>query len=249
MKSFKSILQKLEQRNINRLLVSVFLTNLIVVNLLALTNNYLDYEVINKSLPFLTGISLDTLINISFGLIDVVLNVVLVYRWVNKFIIWGNSAIKLISEGENEGVEFKSSLRWDLNTNQVNKDLEYAIAKTVAGFLNSNGGTLFIGVNDHKKIIGLKADYETLNKKNGDGIMIHMTQILQSYLSKECLSYIKVRVVKINGKEIVRVDTVASKKPIYLTRDDKQEFFIRTGVVTQPMQIKEALEYIKDHWA
>jgi len=39
--------------------------------------------------------------------------------------------------GENAALEYKTSMRWDLRTQQVNKALEKSIAKTVAGFLNS----------------------------------------------------------------------------------------------------------------
>jgi hypothetical protein len=52
----------------------------------------------------------------------------------------------LIQSGEGQNLEFKSSLRWDLNLSQVNKELTKTVAKTVAGFMNGDGGTLLIGV-------------------------------------------------------------------------------------------------------
>lgn len=52
----------------------------------------------------------------------------------------------IIAAGESERVEFKSSLRWDYATNSKNTALESVIVKTVAGFMNGKGGTLFAGL-------------------------------------------------------------------------------------------------------
>jgi len=71
---------------------------------------------------------------------------------------------KIISEGEGDQVEFKSSLRWDYKANRVNKNLEYVITKEISGFLNSEGGVLFIGGDDNGNILGLKNDYKTFKK-------------------------------------------------------------------------------------
>jgi hypothetical protein len=42
----------------------------------------------------------------------------------------------LLHAGEGEQVEFKASARWDAKQGRMNKDLEEAVAKTIAGFLN-----------------------------------------------------------------------------------------------------------------
>ena len=46
----------------------------------------------------------------------------------------------LIANGENEYVEFKSSLRHDYRQVKTDKNLEQIILKSVAGFLNAKGG-------------------------------------------------------------------------------------------------------------
>ena len=53
-------------------------------------------------------------------------------------------------------VEFKSSATFDRETGNKNKELEFAVAKTVAGFANSHGGTLLIGVNDDGEAVGIE---------------------------------------------------------------------------------------------
>ena len=80
--------------------------------------------------------------------------------------------IEILKTGENDHVEFKSSLRWDYNQNQMNKSLENVILKTISAFLNTNGGTLIIGVDDSGSILGLQNDYQTVSKKSSDGFIL-----------------------------------------------------------------------------
>ena len=63
---------------------------------------------------------------------------------------------ELIRDGENERIEFKSSLCWDVEKKNKNKVIEAAIAKSVAALMNTEGGGyLLIGVKDDKTILGL----------------------------------------------------------------------------------------------
>ena len=47
---------------------------------------------------------------------------------------------------------------WNIHAGQADKKMEHVITKTVCGFLNSEGGTLLIGVNDAGQVVGLLAD-------------------------------------------------------------------------------------------
>ena len=55
---------------------------------------------------------------------------------------------ELIAGDETFEVEFKSTARWNLREERKDKRMEDAVVKTIAGFLNTDGGTLFIGVDD-----------------------------------------------------------------------------------------------------
>ena len=70
--------------------------------------------------------------------------------------------VDLIKRGESAELEFKSSARWDMKENKKNKEMEQVIVKTVAAFLNSDGGTLLIGVADDGTPLGLAHDFQTL---------------------------------------------------------------------------------------
>ncbi|MEK6862171.1 MAG: ATP-binding protein, partial [Nanoarchaeota archaeon] len=75
--------------------------------------------------------------------------------------------ISLIEEGESNKLEFKSTLRTNLHTNQADKQVEHSILKTLAAYLNSDGGTLLIGVSDIGEICGIEKDnFESNDKLN-----------------------------------------------------------------------------------
>ena len=76
--------------------------------------------------------------------------------------------LTLIKEGESDKVEFKSSLRYDYKNSNVNKSLEEVVVKTIAGFMNSDGGMLLIGVGDKGAILGLENDYFSLKNEDSD---------------------------------------------------------------------------------
>lgn len=71
----------------------------------------------------------------------------------------------LIEVGESQTVEFKSTARWNTRAGQCDKKMEHVIVKTVCGFLNAEGGTLLIGVDDDGTVIGLAEDLATLGSK------------------------------------------------------------------------------------
>jgi hypothetical protein len=75
----------------------------------------------------------------------------------------------LLDAGEGEQTEFKASARWDVKQGKMNKDLEDAVAKTIAGFLNHRGGTLLVGVGDSGEVIGVQDDYRRSNDRTAMG--------------------------------------------------------------------------------
>ena len=81
----------------------------------------------------------------------------------------GKDLNTLIRRGEDDSLEFKSSFRYDYRLQKVNKALEAVIMKTLAGFMNTQGGTLLIGVADDGSILGLENDFHTLSRKDSDG--------------------------------------------------------------------------------
>jgi len=151
---------------------------------------------------------------------------------------------------EADNVEFKSSLRWDYKEKRINKDLEYAVAKTLAAFMNSDGGILLIGVDDSREVVGIAKDYGTLRKgkRNRDGFEIQLTEVINKYIGPEYRKFIKAEFKELTKKEICYIKTGKSPKQVFIEKDGNIEFVIRSGNRTQALDVKRATEYIGIHW-
>jgi len=155
---------------------------------------------------------------------------------------------EIIKKGESNKVEFKSSLRWDYKVSCKNTQMEYVIAKTIAAFMNSEGGKLYIGVDDEGNILGLKNDISTLKRPNVDAFSLQLTQIINEYLGKEFRQYIHETYEDFGDKQICLIEVESTAMPVYLNMQGRKEFFIRSGNSSQPLNVQEAIAYMKTHF-
>lgn len=154
----------------------------------------------------------------------------------------------LISGGESESVEFKQSLRWDFTLERVNKGLGLTVVKTVAGFLNGEGGTLLIGVSDAGTIEGIEKDYSTLKHPDKDGFEQYIMQLLARYCGADICPFIHTFFHRLDGKDIARVYIEPSPHPVYVSLEDASLFYLRTGNGTRSLGVEEALTHVSYHW-
>jgi len=88
-------------------------------------------------------------------------------------------AEELIKRGESRTLEFKSTLRWNLKEDrQDDKVVTHAVLKTVAAFLNTEGGDLLIGVAADGAIVGIERD----QLDDDDKFMRHLAQVVRNGL-------------------------------------------------------------------
>jgi hypothetical protein len=152
---------------------------------------------------------------------------------------------EIIADGENEKVEFKSSIRYDYLRKVTNLDLELVIAKTIVGFMNTKGGKLIIGVDDDGNTLGLENDYKTLKHKNKDGYERAIFRIISTQLGHEACFSNHISFYVINEKNICVVDIEPSKEPVYVNDGTSTTFYVRTGNATYPLTVKETVDYLK----
>jgi len=157
------------------------------------------------------------------------------------------SLTELLKKGECETVEFKSSLRWDYNQLKTNKDLEFAVLKTIAAFMNMRSGFLLIGVADDASIIGLENDYQSLKKKNRDGFEQYLMHLVSLNIGTDCCKNIHVTFFERYEKDICVVEVSHIKIPVFLKFQQHTYFYVRTGNHSRELDIQEALKYIKTH--
>ena len=146
---------------------------------------------------------------------------------------------ELIKELESDTLEFKSTLEWSVKGNCKDEKLRLAVLKTIVAFLNSQGGTLLIGVKDDGNIFGLEQDLSLLkNKKNIDDFQLKLVRLIIENIGSYFINkYIKIRFKELEGKEICIVDVKMSLKKAFLKTDKGLEFYIRVGNASQKLTI------------
>lgn len=161
---------------------------------------------------------------------------------------------ELIAEGEDDELEFKSSLRWDFKNQTTNKKLEEVVVKTVAAFANSQGGTLLIGVSDDGEVLGLEADYLSLGGANRDKFELHLRNLLSSAFGAAFVSgKLKVLFPAVGEVEICQVDIQPAAKPFVLNVKDKngvgqEKFYVRSGNSSQELSLAEMPPYLAERF-
>lgn len=155
-----------------------------------------------------------------------------------------------IARGEGPQLEFKSSIRWDHRTHEANKDLERVIVKTLAGFMNHQGGTLVVGVTDEGSVVGVEPDIASLTKKpTQDGLALHITEILSKYLGSSVAPMVDMSFASIDGKTVVVLRAERALAPVFVDNDSTPEFYVRSGSSTRQLNVKEVTDYVAAHWS
>ena len=154
----------------------------------------------------------------------------------------------LIAQGENDLVEFKSSLRYNIEAKQSDKVMEQANAKTIGGFMNTEGGILLIGVNDKGDVLGIDSDLMILNKKDDDGFLLALTEILEVKLDHAYRQHIKFSIESYQGKKICLVRVTKSQEPVFCLLDQGWELYVRVGNSTRRLDAKDTLKYVRNHF-
>jgi len=167
----------------------------------------------------------------------------------------GEPVQELIRRGESDRLEFKSSARWNLHTAQRDERIEMVIAKTVAGFLNSDGGTLLIGVNDDGIVVGLVNDFAVVKAPDADRFELWLRDFLAGTLGQNAaaLPIIDFTPTTVNGAatHVCRVTCPASPRPVFVRPAKgagQSELWVRTGNSTRQLKVDEAVDYVMHRW-
>ena len=155
-------------------------------------------------------------------------------------------AEELLKLRESKTLEFKSSLRWNLKENRKDdRHVTHAALKTIAAFLNTEGGDLLIGVNDDREVLGI--DHDRL--EGDDKFMLHMSQAVRNGLGDRAGTCIDPNTQIVQGKTVCLVSCQRSPEPVYLRwkgleKADKGDFFVRSGPGTVRLDQADITPYI-----
>lgn len=155
----------------------------------------------------------------------------------------------LLNALEGPTLEFKSSLRWDYKEQKINKELERVAARTLAAFMNAEGGTLVVGVSPDRRVLGLDADLVTISQHDLDGWEGALRTALNNHLDKDVAAVVAVNFAAVDGQTVALVRADRETKPIFLRNNNQTEFHVRAGNRTEMMGVQEATSYIQKHFA
>lgn len=152
---------------------------------------------------------------------------------------------EILKLGENYNVEFKSTLRMNLKAGKKDVNIEHASLKTIAAFLNSNGGVLLVGVRDDSSIEGIETDAFD----NEDRFSLHFWNLLKSSMGQDVSAFIQTSFHIKDGKTVFMVNCSKSTRPVFLRQSGfGEEFYIRVGPSSGKLEISEALKYINERF-
>ena len=151
-------------------------------------------------------------------------------------------------QGEGDSIEFKRSLLWDHEHGHEDEHLRLKILKTIAAFLNSGGGTLFIGVQDNGQPWGLEND---LNLCNGseDEFHLRLRNSVAGSIGEQFARYIMTSIVDDPdhaGYRICVVSVEGARRAAFLKAGTRPSFCIRSGPRTSELDVQSAYRYIRE---
>jgi len=155
-----------------------------------------------------------------------------------------------IAAGESPHQEFKSTLQWDLHQQKQNPDLRHNVLKSLAAFLNAEGGTLIIGVEDDGNILGLEKDLE-LTGNSRDKFEQLLANLISEHLGSQYAPLLKGHFEEVDGKTVYVFEIRPSPDPVYLQDpkgSKKKQFYVRVHTTTRDLDPQETVKYIQNHW-
>jgi predicted HTH transcriptional regulator len=115
--------------------------------------------------------------------------------------------------------------------------------------MNSDGGTLVIGVTDDKEIIGLEHDLKLVNDSL-DAFENRLLSVFSSAIGAPYSLHCKMRFIEArDGKKVCVIDVAAAKEPVFVDFQGQQEFFIRRGNATVSLNASEQHTYTRQRFS
>ena len=149
---------------------------------------------------------------------------------------------QIILEGENDHTEFKSTLRWSLKDNKVHHGVEIAWLKTVAAFLNSDGGRLLVGVDDKGVPLGIEPD----GFENEDKYLLHVNNRLLQHIGAGHAANVRFGLYPAGDRKVLLIECSPASKPVFLTDAGEESFYVRTGPGSRNLTMSQMLAYITE---
>ncbi|MDP2560419.1 N-6 DNA methylase [Psychrobium sp. 1_MG-2023] len=175
---------------------------------------------------------------------------------------------QLIKINETQRIEFKQT--FFVNADHVGREFkktdkeykksckaeQYKIAKNIATFLNTDGGTLLIGVTDDSQVCGIEKEMQHIKEIKAEAYIKRLSQDVANLIGERNNNWVEYCSVEVDDKTIVVIDCKPATKPVLLPNKNKDgtihneptELIIRRGTASVTLNGYELLEYIDSHF-
>ena len=111
---------------------------------------------------------------------------------------------------------------------ELKRELNDSLKKEIIAFANTNGGTIFIGIDDDGDIVGVS---------NPARIMESISNMIGDSIHPDLRMFTNIKIKKIDGKDIIQIEVLrGTKRPYHLTSKGMKPsgVFVRHGITSSP---------------
>lgn len=157
----------------------------------------------------------------------------------------GQKLKSLILNGESKKLEFKQTFQYCVKQKIREDKVEISSLKTLVGFLNSEGGTLLIGVDDNGCILGIDEELEKFHNNSFDKYLLNLKNKIKSKMGLSTLMFIDMSIKEVDNRCVLQLDCLPSDEEVFL---DKKDFYVRTSPSTDKLEGRDFSTYVKNRF-
>jgi Protein kinase domain/Putative DNA-binding domain len=150
-------------------------------------------------------------------------------------------------------LEFKASLRVPVDpprpgdkrtAGELERALEHEVLETLAAFLNTDGGTLIIGVKDDRTTAGIEVDYLRVKPRSSDGWRLTFDHLVTHELGAEVMKCIDLQLERWHDHTIAVIRCLPREEPTWIG----DELYVRCTASTERLSTRHAVAWWRQRW-
>ncbi|MGP7996103.1 MAG: protein kinase domain-containing protein [Streptosporangiaceae bacterium] len=160
---------------------------------------------------------------------------------------------RLLASDESARLEFKATLRVPVDPpkpgdtrgrGELERALEREVTETLAAFLNTEGGTLIIGVKDDRTVVGIEADYPRVKPQSSDGWRQTFDNLATHELGPEVMDCIELQLEPWRDRTIAMIRCSPREEPTWVG----DELYVRYTASTHKLSTRHAVAWWRQRW-
>lgn len=123
---------------------------------------------------------------------------------------------------ENFNIEFKE-------LDKTKGAIPNSLSKEIVAFANTEGGEIYIGINDKGEVVGVE---------NPDEVMTRVSNVVHDTIFPEIIPFVQIKAIEMNEKPVVKITvSVGAQRPYYLAKDGLKPkgVYVRRGSASVPL--------------